>query len=57
LSWICTTVGEIMNGNWKFPFFFFKVFLGITLPKNNEPWQNSNLTCAFLWLIHILNLS
>jgi hypothetical protein len=55
LSWICITVVEIMNRNWKFP--FLQSERGITLPKIIKPWPNSNLTCTFLWRIHMLNLS
>jgi hypothetical protein len=32
LSWICATVGEIMNGNWKF-LLFFKVQEGLLCRK------------------------
>jgi hypothetical protein len=47
LSWICCTVGEIMNGNRKFHNYYFQSKRGITLPKIIEPWPNSNLTCIF----------
>jgi hypothetical protein len=55
LSWMCTTIGEIMNGNLKF-LIFFQSSRGITLSAIIKPWPNSNLTNAFLWHIHIFNL-
>jgi hypothetical protein len=56
LSWMCTTIREIMNGNLKF-LIFFKVQEGITLSAIIKPWPNSKLNNAFLWHIHIFNLS
>jgi hypothetical protein len=47
LSWMCTAIGEIMNGNWKFSY-YFQSERAIALPNIIKPWPSSNLTCAFL---------
>jgi hypothetical protein len=52
LSWMCITLGEIMNGN-----FFFSKLKGYHSKKNHRIWLNSNLNCIFLWHIRMLNLS
>jgi hypothetical protein len=56
LSWMCTTIGEIMNGNLKF-LIFFQSSREISLSAIIKPWPSSKLTNAFLWHIHIFNLS